>query len=106
MEQSNGTRWLLLRQIDCLQYRLLTSLLPTVRLRTKIIAYSSIAYVHFCAQIKILETELLLPTLSLPTARLPTYFIAYSSQPSTRNEGHLTLKNGLLKTNYCVQTNC
>ena len=43
-----------------------------VLLPTSIIAYSSIAYVHFCAQIKILETELLLPILLLPTARLPT----------------------------------
>ena len=66
-------------QSDCLQYRLLTSLLPTVRLCTKIIAYSSIAYVHFCAQIKILETELLLPILLLSTVRLSTCIIAYSS---------------------------
>ena len=58
-------------QIDCLQYRLPTSLLPAVRLHTKIIVYSSIVYMHFCTQIKILETELLLPTLLLSTARLP-----------------------------------
>jgi len=38
-----------------------TSLLSRVRLPC-IIAYSSIAYKHLCAQIKILETELLLPT--------------------------------------------
>jgi len=56
-------------------------------------AYKSIAYI-FCAQIKILETELLLPTLLLSTARFLTCIIAYSSQPFMRNEIHLT-KNGL-----------
>jgi len=70
-----------------------TSLLPTVRLHTKIIAYNPIAYMDFCTQIKISEIELLLPILLLPTGRLLTYIIAYSSQSYTRNGGHLTPKN-------------
>jgi len=43
--------------IDCLQNPLLTSLFPTIRLRIKIIAYSSIFYMHFCAQINVSETK-------------------------------------------------
>ena len=44
-------------QIDCLQYRLLISLLLTVRLRTNIIVNNSTAYMYFCAQIKISKNE-------------------------------------------------
>jgi len=66
-------------------------LLPTAQLPTCIItykyyclqcsiAYPLLPYVHFCAQIKFLEIELLLPTyVLLPIVRLPTYIIAYSS---------------------------
>jgi len=44
-------------QIDCLQYRLLISLLLTVRLHTNIIVNNSTAYMYFCAQIKISKNE-------------------------------------------------
>jgi len=49
-------------QINCQQYHLPTSYLPTVRLRTKFFAYSSIAYKLYFAQLKNSKTEVRLHT--------------------------------------------
>jgi len=54
-----------------------TNLLLTVSFAYITFSYSSIAYKHFCAQIKILEIELLLPTSIIAYSSIAYKHFAY-----------------------------